>query len=506
MRIPGRRRKTADENPRKNTFSVRRPVVLGFLTLFLLWSGLFGWGAFASISGAVIALGRVEVEARDQVVEHIDGGTVREILVREGDAVKAGDVLLRFDDKLQRSEEAILAAAHAELVARRNRLEAEFRGADAILWDAALARRSRAEPAVRTILDGQKRLYAARRASRAGLEAQLRKRIVQARKQVASLEAQVGAVRRQGGFLIRELEAERQLFKDGLTELHRLLALEREAAGLDGQTGDIEARIAAARSRIAEIEIQILQIGAERAEEAEAGAREAQARENEVREKLLSLRGRLGRMEVRAPLSGEVFGMQVFALGEVVRPGEPILRIVPRDAKLLVRAQLQPIHVDQVRPDQEAVLRFSAFQGRMTPRYGGRIVRVSADAVQDPQRNLTWYDVEIAIGEAIEPETDMGFSAWAAALLPETIYNKLPGIPESRRPSNRLERVLPITEETGKAAQVPEAKPAENGPAESLVLTPGMPVEVHIRIAERSPLSYFVKPLTDYFSRALKEE
>ena len=500
MSILGGGRKKAAGDFRKNMFNARRPVVLGFLTLFLLWGGLFGWGAFASISGAVIAGGRVEVEARDQVVEHIDGGTVREILVREGDTVKAGDVLLRFDDKLQRSEETILAATHAELVARRNRLEAEFRGTGAIVWDAALARRAKAKPAVRTILEGQKRLYAARRASRAGLEAQLRKRITQARKQVASLEAQVGAVRRQRGLVTRELKAERQLFKDGLTELHRLLALEREAAGLDGQTGDIEARTAAARSRIAEIDIQILQIGTKRAEEAEAGAREAQARENEVREKLLSLRGRLGRMEIRAPLSGEVFGMRVFALGEVVRPGEPILRIVPKDAKLLVRAQLQPIHVDQVRPGQEATLRFSAFQARVTPRYEGRIVRVSADAVQDPQRGLTWYDVEVAIGGAIEPETDMGFFAWAAAL-PEIISRWLPEIPENWHPANWLRRAFPRTGGTGG-----EPTPAENRPAESLVLTPGMPVEVHIRIAERSPLSYFVKPLTDYFSRALKEE
>ena len=504
MSILGGRREKAARDTRKNMFNVRRPVVLGFLTLFLLWGGLFGWGAFASISGAVIAAGRVEVEARDQVVEHIDGGTVREILVREGDTVKAGDVLLRFDDKLQRSEESILAATHAELVARRNRLEAEFRGADAILWDAGLARRSRAEPAVRTILEGQKRLYIARRASRAGLEAQLRKRIVQARKQVASLEAQVGAVRRQRSLVTRELKAERQLFKDGLTELHRLLALEREAAGLDGQTGDIEARIAAAHSRTAEIEIQILQIGTKRAEEAEAGAREAQAQENEVREKLLSLRGRLSRMEVRAPLSGEVFGMKVFALGEVVRPGEPILRIVPKDAKLLVRAQLQPIHVDQVRPGQEATLRFSAFQARITPKYEGRIVRVSADAVQDPQRGVTWYDVEVSIGGAIEPEKDLELPAWVAAL-PGIISRRLPEIPESWHPANWLRRVFPRTEEPAKAAAIPEAKPAATH-ATGLSLAPGMPVEVHIRIAERSPLSYFVKPLTDYFSRAMKEE
>ena len=136
----------------------------------------------------------------------------------------------------------------------------------------------------------------------------------------------------------------------------------------------------------------------------------------------------------------------------------------------------------------------------MTPKYEGRIVRVSADAVQDPQRGLTWYDVEVAIGEAIEPGMDLGFPAWAAAL-PEVISRRLPEIPENWHPANWLGRLFPRTEGTRKTPAISEAKPAEN-----LVLTPGMPVEVHIRIAERSPLSYFVKPLTDYFSRALKEE
>ncbi len=148
-------------------FNARRPVVLGFLTLFLLWGGLFGWGAFASISGAVIAVGRVEVETRDQVVEHMDGGTVRKLLVREGDKVAAGDVLIRFDDRLLRSEEAILQSRTAELAARRNRLEAEFRDAKSIAWDRDLSRLARADSRVRSILDGQRRLFEARRASRA---------------------------------------------------------------------------------------------------------------------------------------------------------------------------------------------------------------------------------------------------------------------------------------------------------------------------------------------------
>ena len=157
--------------------AVRRPLVLGFAALALLGCGLFGWGAVASISGAVIAAGRVDVESRDQVVEHIDGGTVEAILARDGDRVEAGQVLVRFDGALLRSEEAMLGTEHAELVARRNRLEAEFRDAERIGWDAELARLAARESAVRAILDGQRRLFDARRAARAGRKAQLRERI-----------------------------------------------------------------------------------------------------------------------------------------------------------------------------------------------------------------------------------------------------------------------------------------------------------------------------------------
>ena len=426
-------------------FNVRRPVSLGFLTLLVLWSGLIGWGAFASISGAVIAIGRVEVETREQAVEHIDGGTVREILVREGSQVKAGDVLIRFDDRLLRSEEAILQAEAAELAARRNRLEAEFRNAEAIAWDPALAARAKTGPAVAEVLEGQARLFEARRSTRAGQEAQLRERIGQTRKQIAGLGAQAGAVSRQRRFLTRELDAQRALFEKGLTELGRLLELEREAARLDGQAGDLTARVAGARGRIAELEILVLQIGAQRIEEAETGAREAQAGENRVREQLAGVRARLRRLEVRAPVAGEVFAMTVFALGEVVRPGGPILKIVPAEAELVVRARLEPIHVDQVWPGQQAVLHFSAFPARKTPQFEGRIVRVAADTSHDPRTGLSWYEVELAMGAALKHG---------------------------------------------------------NG----LALAPGMPVQVYMRTGERSPLSYLAKPLADYFSRSLKEE
>ena len=484
----------------QRAFAARRPLMLGFVTLAVLLGGLFGWGLFSSLAGAVIASGRVEVETRDQVIEHLDGGTVGSILVRDGDQVDAGEVVIRLKDEQLRSELALLESEHAELVARRNRLEAEFRGTETIAWDAALLSSAETDPMIAEAIEGQSRLFAARRESRAGQVAQLRERIGQIQRQIAGLEAQAEAVVRQSTFVVREVEAQRELFDKGLTELSRLLALEREAARLEGQAGEISARIAGAWGRIAEIEIQILQIGSTRIEEAEGEAREAQARENQVVERLSDVRRRMRSMEVRAPVAGEVLGMRVSTVGEVVRPGEPILQVVPADAQLVVMAQLEPIHVDQVRPGQDAVLRFSAFPARNTPEFNGTVVRVSADAQVDERTGLPWYDVELAIGAPVETDGEGGVDAWPGTAA-RTVADWLP---EWTR--DWLQNLIPAWFEEGSEISVDSVKAAPPDPTGDLLLTPGMPVEVHIRTGERAPLTYLVKPLTDYFARSLREE
>ena len=480
---------TDHAGPVAGRFVARRPLLLGYVTLAVLAAGLFGWGLHASIAGAVIATGRVEVETREQAVEHFDGGTVGAVLVRDGDRVAAGEALIRLSDFDLHAEAALLEAEATDLAARRNRLAAEFRDADAIVWDAGLVARAQTDPSVAEVLEGQARLFAARRESRAGHRAQLGERIGQTREQIAALQAQGEAVARQREFAARELEAQRTLFERGLAKLPRLMALEREAAQLDGQAGDIAARIAGARGRIAELEIQILQIGTKRVEDAEARAREVQARENQVRERLETVRGKLGRLEIRAPVAGEVYGMTVFAAGEVVHPGEPILKIVPEDAGLLVRARLDPIHIDQVWPGQEAVLRFSAFPARTTPEFTGRVLRVSADAQDDGRTGHSWYEVEVEMGRAILPDASAGGwveAAWA------TIEDWLRGGPDGAVP--------------GRGAAPADTPPDTPEHARDLALVPGMPAELHLRTGERSPLSYLAKPLTDYFSRSLREE
>ena len=186
-------------------FSARRAVILGFGGLAVLLAGLGGWGAFASIAGAVIATGQVAVESRNRAVEHIDGGTVSEVPVRDGDTVEQGDVLLRFSASLLRSEEAILKARYVEFAARRNRLEAEYRGRDAISWDPGLAALAEEDPKFRDAMTGQERLFRARRAASAGEAARLRERIKQTRGEIEGLEVQAVALGHQSGLIAREL-------------------------------------------------------------------------------------------------------------------------------------------------------------------------------------------------------------------------------------------------------------------------------------------------------------
>lgn len=475
-----------NEQATQRRFSARRGLTLGLGGVVFLVGGIAGWGVFASISGAVVATGRVAVESRNQVVEHIDGGTVSEVLVRDGDVVARDEPLLRFADSKLRSEAAILEAQYAELTALRNRLEAEFRGAGAIAWSADLVSLSQSDPAIRDILEGQERLFRARETARAGEVALLRERIGQAREEIAGLEARARSLRQQSELILRELKLNRETFEQGLTRLDRLLELERAARNLEGQSGTNAATIARTRGRIAELELQILQLDARRIEEAEEQARAAKAKENQVRERLAQMRERLGRMEVRAPVAGTVFGMAVFAPGEVVRPGESILQIVPEGSDLVVNARVEPIHVDQVYPGQDAVLRFTAFPLQVTPEREGRVLRVSADTVHDAESGSSWYEVELAMGGPVAAGGSAEGGEPASGMLPAAIGEVL----------EDLAGALGIT---GSRREAP-------GVAAELALTPGMPVEVHIRTGERSVVSYLAKPITDFFQRSMREE
>lgn len=427
-------------------YSARRPLLLGVFTLIVLVCGFGSWAVLASISGAVIASGQIEVDKNRQIVQHPDGGVVEEILVEEGDTVDAGALLVRLDPTLLSSELAIVEGQLFELLARRGRLEAERDGANAIRFHPEVMAIGQSAPGVRELMEGQSRLFHARLESLQKETDQLEKQRAQITRQIDGITAQEAALATQIRLISYELGNQQTLFDKGLAQAARVLALEREEARLSGQLGELAASKAQAAERITEIDIEILKLDTTRREEAITRLRDLQYNEVELVEQRRSLTERLNRLDIRAPVSGIVYGMQVFAERSVIRPADPVLYVIPQDRPLVIAARVDPIHIDQVYVTQDVVLRFSAFDSRTTPELNGRVIQVSADSFTDERSQVPYYRTEIQLSEEE--------------------YAKLP---------------------------------------EGQALLPGMPVEAFIRTDDRSPLSYLVKPFTDYFTRAFRE-
>jgi HlyD family secretion protein len=426
-------------------WSAAGPMRMGFLSLFVLIFGLGGWSAFASISGAVVASGRVKVETNQQVVQHADGGIVAELLVTEGDRVEAGDMLIRLDDRLLRAELAILEGQLYEILARIGRLEAEQEGSDEIAFDPELLEVAARRPDVAALAAGQQRLFETRADLMRRQVEQLRERQTQIEDEIEGTGAQMTALELQLGFIDHELRDQRDLLAKGLTQTTRVLALERENARLTGEFGALLAQTAQARGRITEIDIQIIALEAQRREEAISELRDLRSREAELKEQRLSRIEVLSRLDIRAPRAGVILNQTVFTPRAVIRPAEPILYIVPTEAALVVEVRFEPTQIDNVYVGQPARLRFSAFNQRTTPEIPGRIRRVSPDATVDQQTGMSYYTAEIAIEEE------------GAAML------------------------------------------------EGLTLQAGMPVEAFITTGERTPISYLIQPMTDFFARSMTE-
>lgn len=427
-------------------FSVRGPMTLGLITLLVLVGGFGSWATFTNISGAIIAGGQIEVDQNRQVVQHPDGGVVAEILVDEGDAVAADQALIRLDATRLKSELAIAEGQLYELMARRGRLEAERDGADVAAFDPLLIEAADSNADVKSLMDGQTRLLAARLESVAKETDQLNKRRAQIANQIEGIEAQQSSISQQLGLLEKELTDQQTLLDRGLAQASRVLALQRQQASLSGQMGELAAQKAQAEGRITEIDIEVLKLGTLRREEAITRLRDLQYRELELAEQRRALLEQLNRLDIRAPVSGVVYGLQVFTPRSVIRPADPVLFLVPQDRPLIIAARVEPIHIDQISVGQDVILRFSALDQRTTPELTGRVQLISADAFTDQGLGISYYRAEIVLSE-------------------------------------------------GEQAKLPEG----------VTLIPGMPVEAYIRTADRTPIAYLVKPLTDYFAKAFRE-
>ncbi|SDX85246.1 HlyD family type I secretion periplasmic adaptor subunit [Citreimonas salinaria] len=427
-------------------YPLRGPLLLGIVTLVALLGGFGTWAATTVISGAIVASGAIEVESNRQVIQHPDGGVVAEILVEEGDTVDAGDVLLRLDPTLLRSELVIVEGQLHELMARRARLEAERDEASTINFDPVLLDRARDDAEIAEMIEGQRNLFDARAQTVARETEQLAKRSEQIVDQVRGIKAQQDSVTEMLELIEEELGDQQTLLDRGLAQASRVLSLRRERARLAGEAGELTAQKAQAEGRMTEIDIQILGLRNQRREEAITTLRDLQYRERELAEKARTLRERLSRMAITAPASGIVYGLTIFAPRSVLRPADPVLYLVPQDKPLVIAARVQPVHIDQLFLDQDVSLRFSSLDQRTTPELTGRVVQISADAFTDERSNMRYYRAKIVL-------------------------------------------------EDGEIDKLP--------PGAALI--PGMPVETFIRTADRTPLAYLVKPLADYFAKALRE-
>lgn len=429
-----------------NKWSARGPLILGFAGLLVLLGGFGTWAAVSEIAGAVVAPGRIEVERNRQVVQHPDGGVVSEILVDEGDEVKEGQLLIRLDSKLLYSDLVITEGQLFELMARRGRLEAERDSSDTLVFDEELLRVAQERPEVAELVDGQRRLFVARQESIQRETEQLEKRRGQILNQIQGIEAQQGSLERQLDLIEVELNNQQSLLDRGLAQAGTVLNLQRTSANLDGTLGELAASKAEAEGRITEIDIEVLKLGTTQREQAITQLRDLQYRELELEEERRSILERLARLEITAPVSGVVYGLQVHALRSVIRPADPVLYLIPQDRPLVIAARVDPIDIDKLFVGQDVTLRFSAFDQRQTPELFGKVTTVSADTFEDNNGQQSFYRAELELNE-------------------------------------------------GQIERLPEGA----------VLIPGMPVEAFIRTDDRTPLTYLVKPLADYFAKAFRE-
>lgn len=425
--------------------SIHRQLILAGAISFALVPGIGGWAALTSFSGAVIAPGQLVVESDVKKVQHPTGGVIGELLVKDGDRVRAGDVLVRLDETQTRASLDITRKALDELAARRARNEAERDGAAAVLFPRELTARSKASPEIKSLIEGESRLFSARLASRDGKRAQLFERAAQLKEEITGLTQQVAAKAREIRLIGDELKGVNELYARKLVPLSRVSALERDAARLEGDCGQLTASIASTRGKIAETNLQILQVDTDMRTEVGEELTDIRSKWSELIEKRVAAEDQLERVSLRAPQSGVVHQMSVHTVGGLVTPSEPVMLIVPDADRLIVEVHIQPQDIDSVRLGQTAALRFLAFNTRTTPEIDGAVTRVSADVTSDPKTGQSYYTARIKLFD---------------------------------------EKVARLG--TGR-------------------LVPGMPVESHLQIGERTVLSYLTKPLADQIAKAWRE-
>jgi HlyD family secretion protein len=424
--------------------AIRRLALLALAAVIVLVGVLGSLAATVHLNGAVISSGTLVVDSYIKPIQHLKGGTVGQLFVRNGDRVEAGQVLLHLDDTQARATAAIVSRRLRQRAARTARLSAERDGRETLEFPDLVNMAAAEERA--TLIEGERRLFADRRASLQGQQAQLRERIRQLGQQADGLAAQQDGKRQAIAIIGKELASLQPLLQQGIIPATRVYALQRDAADLTGELGSLVASAAEVKGKVAETELQIIQLGDDRRSEVSEQLRQAQSDTGEYSERLVAAQDDLKHIDIRAPQAGIVHQLAVHAAGAVVKAGADIMEIVPDADALTPELRLAPQDIDQVAVGQAVTLRLSAFSQRTTMELNGRVESITADLSTDQRTGQSYYGVRVHI------------------------------------PAEEWQRL-------GKLAPVA-----------------GMPVEAFIETGERTVLAYLAKPFTDQAARAFREE
>ncbi|WP_417808506.1 HlyD family type I secretion periplasmic adaptor subunit [Thioclava sp.] len=428
------------------TWSPARFLILGMLTWAIGLGGAIWWAIVADINGAVVTTGRIALKAHTQILQHPDGGLVAEINAQAGEHVEAGVPLIRLDGTELEAQRALLRNDLYSTLAQIDLRRAELNEHSTLVYQPELLKVADESPIISRMLKAERHQLTTRRETLEKTRAQWRERKIQTEALIDGYSHQLDARKRQVNLISQELSDQLSLYDRGLTQASRILALRREVANLEGSIGEIEAATAKANSLIAEYEIQRLHDEALRHQEIEEEMRAFEQDENQLREKLRLIDTKLGRLVLRAPMAGRVLSLDVHTIGGVVAPGRDVISIVPQGQALQFEVRLDPRKIDRIRPGLSAAVTFPNFNKRTTPRFSAHVQSISADTIADVQTGAHYYTAELV-----------------------------------------------LTQESSAALQ-------------SLGPKPGMPFEAFIATGSRNLASILIKPFTDYFSRAMRDD
>jgi HlyD family type I secretion membrane fusion protein len=403
-----------------------------------------GWAAFAQLSGAVIAPGFVKIDLNRKVVQHQEGGIVREIRVRDGDRVTQGQPLLVLEDV---RVDATLDTLSTQLVAERAkaaRLAAEAAYGQKVAFPSDILRREN-ELKVAETLERERALFQTRRAGVESQIALLRRQTREIGDEAVALNDQISAEQRAIELQREELRANEDLLRQNYVQKTRVLTLQRAVAEYEARHGEHRAELAKARQRTSEVDLRIVSAQNAYKQTAIDELKDSTAKIFDLEEKLRPSRDAAQRQQIVAPIAGEVVGLRVFTPGAVVGPRDVLMEVVPNDKVLIVEARIRPEDINHVRPGSEADIRLTAYKQRSTPLVQGTVTYVSGDRMVDTQTGTPYYVVHVNV------------------------------------PAAALEQ------------------------AGGLKLQAGMPAEVFVRTDSRTALDYLLAPVTSYLRRAGRE-